>query len=263
MKLLTLNCHSWQEKEQLEKINHLAKVIKEQDFDVIALQEVSQHMNEAQFKGNLKADNYVVVLQKALEDIGGPHYDVVWDFAHIGYDVYEEGLCLLSKHPIKDQRSIFVSQSQDKNNWKTRNIVSITVEYNGKLIDFYSCHLWWWHDEEEPFKEQFKRLNESINSNRQTFLLGDFNNNANVRNEGYDYIKSLGFLDTFELAKVKDEGITARGKIDGWEANREALRLDLVLTNSPITVNSSKVIFNGENEAVVSDHYGVIVEIEV
>ena len=60
MKLLTLNCHSWQEKEQLEKINHLAKVIKEQDFDVIALQEVSQHMNEAQFKGNLKADNYVV-----------------------------------------------------------------------------------------------------------------------------------------------------------------------------------------------------------
>ena len=263
MKLLTLNCHSWQEEDQLEKIRHLAETIKSEDYDVIALQEVSQHRASKDYKDNLKEENFLVVLLKELEKLNVNEYDSVWDYAHIGYDVYEEGVCLLSKHPIKDQRSIFVSQSQDKNNWKTRNIVSITVEYNGKLIDFYSCHLGWWHDEEEPFKEQFKRLNESINSNRQTFLLGDFNNNANVRNEGYDYIKSLGFLDTFELAKVKDEGITARGKIDGWEANREALRLDLVLTNSPITVNSSKVIFNGENEAVVSDHYGVIVEIEV
>ena len=28
MKLLTLNCHSWQEDNQLEKIKYLAKVIK-------------------------------------------------------------------------------------------------------------------------------------------------------------------------------------------------------------------------------------------
>lgn len=29
MKLLTLNCHSWQEKEQLRKIEYIAETIKE------------------------------------------------------------------------------------------------------------------------------------------------------------------------------------------------------------------------------------------
>lgn len=42
MKLLTLNCHSWQEDNQIEKIKYLAKVIQEEEYDVIALQEVSQ-----------------------------------------------------------------------------------------------------------------------------------------------------------------------------------------------------------------------------
>ena len=36
MKLLTLNCHSWKEKNQIEKIKHLAQVIKEKQYDVIA-----------------------------------------------------------------------------------------------------------------------------------------------------------------------------------------------------------------------------------
>lgn len=42
MKLLTLNCHAWQEENQIEKIQHLAQVIKEKQYDVIALQEVMQ-----------------------------------------------------------------------------------------------------------------------------------------------------------------------------------------------------------------------------
>ena len=42
MKLLTLNCHSWLEEEQLYKIKYLAKTIVEEKYDVIALQEASQ-----------------------------------------------------------------------------------------------------------------------------------------------------------------------------------------------------------------------------
>ena len=45
MKLLTLNCHSWQEENQIEKIKYLAKIIKEKQYDVIALQEVSQNID--------------------------------------------------------------------------------------------------------------------------------------------------------------------------------------------------------------------------
>lgn len=35
MKLLTLNCHSWQEENQAEKITYLAETIKEKSYDVV------------------------------------------------------------------------------------------------------------------------------------------------------------------------------------------------------------------------------------
>ena len=54
MKLLTLNCHSWQEENQIEKIQYLAKVIQEEEYDVIALQEVSQSIQAENVCGNKK-----------------------------------------------------------------------------------------------------------------------------------------------------------------------------------------------------------------
>ena len=37
MKLLTLNCHSWQEDNQIEKIKYLAKIIKEKQFNLSSI----------------------------------------------------------------------------------------------------------------------------------------------------------------------------------------------------------------------------------
>ena len=42
MKLLTINVHAWIEENQDEKMETLAKVIAEKDYDVIAMQEVNQ-----------------------------------------------------------------------------------------------------------------------------------------------------------------------------------------------------------------------------
>ena len=86
---------------------------------------------------------------------------------------------------------------------------------------------------------------------------------VNVRDEGYDYLISKGLVDTYTVAEVKDEGMTVEGKIDGWSDNKKDLRIDLVLTNQPVRVKSSHVIFNGQNKEVVSDHFGVEVELEL
>lgn len=261
MKLLTLNCHSWQEENQLEKIKYIAQIIKENDYDIIALQEVSQHIENSLYEGILREDNYMLLLKKELKNLNVDNYESVWDFSHMGYDVYEEGLCLLSKHPMVEKESFYITNGDSKYNWKSRKVVKASVDYNGEVIDFVSCHLGWWNDEEEPFKIQVQNLNKRINNDRQTFLLGDFNNNANIRNEGYDFIKNTGWIDTYDLSHTKDEGITVKGKIDGWEENKSKLRLDLILTNKNIDVKSSNVIFNGSNKDVVSDHYGVEVEL--
>lgn len=56
MKLLTLNCHSWQEENQLQKIKYLAEIINEKKYDVIALQEVSQSIEAPYIYENIKED---------------------------------------------------------------------------------------------------------------------------------------------------------------------------------------------------------------
>ncbi|PEA84382.1 endonuclease/exonuclease/phosphatase family protein [Bacillus pseudomycoides] len=263
MKLLTLNCHSWQEENQIEKIRHLAKTIQEEGYDVIALQEVSQSIKAQNVWGNKKKDNFGLVLLAELEKLGLGNYNIVWDYSHIGYDIYEEGSAIITKHPIVKQDSFFVSESKDISYWKARKIVSVTISYKGKNITFYSCHLGWWNDEEESFQRQVDCLIKHVNENELSILMGDFNNNARLQGEGYDYLMQKGLYDTYELAFEKDEGTTVQGKIAGWDENKQNLRIDLILSNKPKTVISSKVIFNGINRNIISDHFGVEVQLNI
>lgn len=257
MNLLTLNCHSWHEENQHEKIRHLAETIKEKHYDVIALQEVNQSINAKLLYGDIKGDNFGIVLLKELEKIGVADYSLVWSFSHLVYETYEEGVAILTKHPIVTEHSFFVSQGTDVTYWKTRKIVGVQIQYQQAAISFYSCHMGWWIDEEEPFKQQADRLLQNINNEKPIFLMGDFNNSPSHPQEGYDYLIGQGFYDTYELAKHKDSGTTVEGKITGWQHNKEDLRIDLILTNSIVDVHSSKVIFNNRNKSVISDHFGV------
>lgn len=261
MKLLTLNCHSWQEDNQLEKIKILAETIAENDYDVIALQEVSQRRDSPIAFGAVREDNFALVLVEELRKLGAVDYRFTWDFAHLGYEVYEEGLAILTKHKIEEEYSFFISRDQDQSYWKTRKIVGAKIHVDGQPVSFYSCHLGWWHDEEEPYKFQADSLLEQVKNDGVFFLMGDFNNAASVRGEGYDYLLDHGLYDTFELAVEKDSGVTIAGEIAGWEENKQDLRIDLILAGQLVEPKYSRVIFNGKNKPVVSDHYGVEVAI--
>lgn len=261
MKILTLNCHSWQEENQIDKLKYLANVIKENDYDVVALQEVSQLIKSKVIFDNIKEDNFMHMLVEELKNLGCYEYDFKWDYSHIGYDIYEEGIGILTKHKIKDSTSFFISNSTNLEFWKTRKIVNVDIEYGEKVYSMYSCHLGWWEDDEEPFKNQVDKLISKINKDKTSIILGDFNNNAFIRNEGYDYLMANKIYDTYILAEVKDEGYTVKGNIAGWEENSKNLRLDLILTNKQLEVKYSKVIFNNKNKNIISDHFGVEVQI--
>jgi maltose 6'-phosphate phosphatase len=263
MKLLTLNSHSWQEDNPYEKIKHLVETIIEKSYDVIALQEVSQTVEEIIVYENIKIDNYGLVLLNELKKHGVDSYSLLWEFSH-NYSYqgdFEEGLAILTKYPVVDEHSFYVSTIKDVNNWKTRKIIGATIEYNEKQFTFYSCHMGWWHDDEEPFKDQVKVLLQKINKESTVFLMGDFNNDAFIEGEGYEYLINHGLFDTYHLAELKDDGVTVMGKIPGWEENEQKKRIDLILTNRLVPVKYSKVIFNNKNKAIVSDHFGVEVEI--
>lgn len=258
MKLLTLNCHSFMEENWKGKLNKIIEVIEKNDYDIVTFQEVSQSLNADIEYDNVRKDNYGLAIKKGLE-LRGKKYNLMWDYSHIGYDKYEEGIGILTKYAFVSSESFFVSENEDLNYWKTRKIVKVTID-NGELIDIYSCHLGWWSDIEESSKNQIDNIMNRVKNDRISFLMGDFNSEADVRKEGYDYLtKEYGLYDTYNLAKHKCSGITVKGKIDGWK-DSESKRLDLILCNKEIEVLKSKVIFNGENEPEVSDHFGLEVD---
>lgn len=170
MKLLTLNCHSWMEENQLEKIKYLAETIKEKQYDVIALQEVSQGIQKKIVSEDIKEDNFIYLLNKELNNLGEFNYKYVWDFSHIGYDIYEEGLSILTRHKIKDIESFYITKSSEKTFYKSRKIIKCTIVIENKSIDFFTCHLGWWNDESEPFKYQVDNLVSKIN--KLSFIMG-------------------------------------------------------------------------------------------
>lgn len=257
MKLLTLNCHSWQEENQHEKIRKIAETIKEKSYDVIALQEVSQSKAAEKIDHKLKKDNFALVILEELQQLGVTEYQLAWDCSHYGYEIYEEGLAILTKHPIVEEESFFITRSEDPEFWKTRKIVGAKVLIDEEPVTFYSCHLGWWNDEVEPYTEQIDALLKQAGRNDKYFLMGDFNNDAGLKSEGYDYIRGKGLYDTYVLAEKKDEGSTVKGKIAGWSENKRDLRIDYIFSSFPVKVASSSVIFNGTNKPVVSDHFGV------
>lgn len=284
MKILTLNAHAWREENGEAKLTHLAQTIIERNYDIIAFQEVNQMMqiegvapsylskegSRAEFingdfmaDGEIRYNNYIEILLEKINALGGPKYYYFWDKAKSLRETYEEGCAILSKYPFKEKEAFLVSGVTDTTNPKRRTIVRGTIAYKDELIDLYSCHLGWWHDEIDPAGPQIDKLMAKVNRNRLSFLMGDFNNNAHIRNEGYDYLMSKGLEDTYVLAEEKDEGSTVEGEIAGWNGNKESLRIDLILMNKVLGVKTSRVIFNGQYKEVVSDHYGVEAEVEL
>lgn len=275
MKCLTLNTHSWHETNQLEKISQLADYINQQQFDIIALQEVNQSMSEPQLDISaliesryyatdsnitIRQNNFAYVL---LQQLSADYY-WTWVPTHQTRHTYDEGLAILSRTPIVQASYDFVSQLQDYNNYRTRRLLIVQTEVNGQSVWIADGHYGWWHDEEH-FRGQWDRTEQllSPHQNQLILMLGDLNNVAEIRDEGYDYVMSKGWFDTYTLAKVKDDGHTVVKAIAGWENNATSLRIDYILANRPLAVHSSAVALNGVNGAIVSDHLGVAVELDL
>lgn len=276
MKLLTLNTHSLAEPDYERKLTLFAELIKRERPDVFALQEVNQTAGGECLKGGedtgyvpcrgvgktLKKDNHGYRLARILKE-SGCAYQWTWVPVKLGYGIYEEGLALFSALPIQDTRQFFISCSQEFSNWKTRKALGIQVAG----CWYFSVHMGWWEDEEEPFAlhwdQAVRQIRNLAKEGETAWVMGDFNSPSSRQGEGYDYVRSSGWWDTYELAEEKDEGITVKGGIDGWkEGEKGQKRIDYIWCSQEEKVHSSKVVCNGVESPVVSDHYGVMVRIE-
>ena len=279
MKLLTLNTHSLQEENHAQKRNWFVETVVRERPDIIALQEVNQSCDAAildadQLAGQypvpgcmqIRADNYAAQVSRELRDRG---IDCFWAWIPIkrGYGKYDEGVAILSLgRPIRCVDQFPITKTSDYSSWRTRAVLGVQVE--GLPDWFYSLHMGWWDDEVESFLTQWKTLNCCIMSKRmcgEVWLMGDFNAPDSIPGQSYEHIVASGWFDTFALARTTEGKVTVPGAIDGWRERKvykkeEGMRLDYIWCSRKQEIRSSRVLFNGIKEPVVSDHFGVMIE---
>ncbi|MBE7015277.1 MAG: endonuclease [Ruminococcaceae bacterium] len=261
MRLLTLNTHSLVDGNEEYSLGQISEAILKYDYDVIALQEVNQPTNNDVIRENapictnypVKNGNFLLKILKKV-NISSRKYTGVWCGFKESYDLFEEGVGIITRLPIKEVRTVMLSSGQEKEKWKKRYALGVKTDRG----EFYSVHFGWWEDAEESFSHQWSKLLESGIGDK-AWLMGDFN--GDFCGESYNLVISSGFYDTFQLAKERDEGYTVTKKIDGWNGG-ERKRIDYIFCNFKADVTESKTIFNGSHFGVVSDHLGVMIETE-
>ena len=259
MKLLTINVHSWLEEDQEEKMDILAKTIAQKGYDLVALQEVSQLKNSKVVYDEVKEDNYGLLLLEKIKSYTAEKYSYYWANSHIGYDKLDEGLAFITKHKIKNIEDFYCTNSQTIYSISSRKIIKVQLENID--AEFYCCHMNLPWAEDENMQDNLTTILNYSNSSKLKVLMGDFNTDALNDKEAYENILNLNLYDTYTLAKEKDDGITVCKNIAGWDDSHGKKRLDYIFTTKKVEVEKSNVIFNGENEPVISDHYGVEIEL--
>lgn len=276
MKILTLNTHSWLESNQIAKLYRLAKEIINSDFEMIALQEVNQ-LIEAPIIPNssyiqslsnkpIRKDNFAYLLIKILKQLGKNYY-CIWVDSHTGFKIYEEGVALISKTPFINTQVITCRDSLNFTDVRRRSLIGGSVYYHEKEVWFYSVHFSWWQfKNEELFATEWFNFQKQgkISKNDFSIIMGDFNNDASIKHEGYELIQSTSALyDSFYQAQEKIGEYSVTKKIDGWENNKNELRIDYIFTTQPLKIKTYKILFNGQTQPTISDHYGISIDMEI
>ena len=274
MRLLTLNTHSLVGEDFPGRAAEFFAALPGQDADVIALQEVNQTADapvlpDSALEGfvpcgtdrPLRRDNYAAAVARALREAGAC-YCWTWLPVKLGYGKYDEGLAFFSRRPIVSVESFFISRSRAYENWRTRKALVIRTE--GDATRFCNLHMSWWRDTEEPFLPQWEIVQGHFDKAERVWLMGDFNNPPHIRGEGYDRMLLSGWYDSYLHAKRRFGEETVRGDIDGWRGHatgKDRLRIDQLWCNHPPRVQTYRTVFDGWEEPVVSDHFGVAITV--
>lgn len=273
MKVLTLNTHSYMEEDLGKQIEVLAQTIKKNDYYLVSLQEVNQGRNAAKITTNnyfqpvlkqkaIREDNFMLLLVNRLSELGCNYY-WSWVYNHIGYDIYHEGVGLLSKSPLASY-SLLISKSADPKDYRTRNVLISKTNHQGRDFVVINGHFSWWISSSEGFSYEWQQLeNEAKKISLPMMIMGDFNNSDEVADQGYQLIMEspLNFLDSYKQAEVRHGRGTVEKAIDGWRNNHTSIRIDYIFNQAAFRVNKYKTVFDGKDLPLISDHLGIEAEI--
>lgn len=252
--------------ECTKKLFDLAEHILAENYDIVCLQEINQliesetvdqsdldYYHPIAESPEIHTDNYAFLLVNYLEK-HGRYYHWSWAYNHIGYDIYQEGVAILSKTAI-DVEAKLISDTDDPGDYHTRRALIAQTFLKDKPITVVSLHMSWY---EKGFDKEWRRLEKVLLPKKDNLiLLGDFNNPSGE--EGYQMIlkSPLELFDSHKVARRVIGTHTILADIDGWEDSHQQLKVDYAFVSSTFRVISSEVTLDGGTEPIVSDHFGL------
>jgi len=247
LKILTLNLHCLVEEDLEKKQIIIANAIIEHQIDIVFLQEVAQTKSN----DRIVEDNYALTLQTLLEERGAK-YNLYFEKIKESFGVYDEGLAFLSKMQLDFVSFEYISKTKEYSNWKSRKL--LVYRLNSEKEVFLATTHFGWSDGYEVFEEQFDQANMILSGHERVILAGDFNITPNSKE--YQYIINHNWSDIFK-EDVYGNQPTFRGDAS---TNGKDVRIDYIMTTLQMRVISKNTLFK---ETRVSDHFGILAEIEL
>lgn len=268
-KVLTLNLHTYQEEVHTKELDFysaykeqihskIASFIEKEEIDFILFQEVGQHKDEVIVEPSLCFIKKYNAMKEIL-DLCHTNYYFSYDFAHYGWNIWEEGVGIVSKVPFSQTQSLYVSKSKDLENFQSRKLIIGQCEIDGVSFIVCSVHLNWWN---QGFQEEVEQMIKELKKYKDKVLIlgGDFNNAYHT--EGYTYFikrckeEGIYLQDSYLVGNPMDE-YQPTIREDAFAKNQ---RIDYIfLSEEQCVVKKSSICFSDDSEeGRVSDHYGVL-----
>ena len=226
VRVMTYNLHQGFDVHGSHGLENIARVIQAEDPDIIALQEVSRG-----WVVNGSVDMLVWLSQRLEMDyVWGPAADPVW------------GNAVLSRLPIISSQN----HRMPNNDMVRLDRAFLTVEVvvgGGETIDVVATHFHSGDGDSAIRIPQAKAVLETVDKNRTSVLLGDFN--AHPDHPEMLLFADAGFNDAFVASGATGDGFTYPAD-NPWE------RIDYVWASPDLEVRDLSV-----SDSLASDHLAV------
>ncbi len=253
LSLLTLNLHCLEEMDLEIKQQQVSETILQKDIDIILFQEVAQYSNEEIIIENIKPSNYGYAIQQQLQQLNKQYY-YYFEPIKSSFNKYDEGVAILSKYPLHDVTSNYISKTHEYKYWRTRKMLKGDLNIHDNVFSIVTVHTGW-TDKYEIFEDQIDRLVSHVDLHNTCIFAGDFNVRPNT--DEYNYILSKKLIDvipnTHELYNYPTH-------IEDMDIHKGSTRIDYFFTNQIVNVVKTEILFE---DVRVSDHNGVYIELKI
>lgn len=164
IRVASLNLHTWQEDDAHTKLLRIASGMAALRADVLLLQEVGEHVSDP------SRPNAGELVKKHIELCTLRPWYHAWAMAHIGFDVYREGLSILSSAPLADIEVWPLSGGA-----LARVALVATTTLAGVTLRVASTHVTWGAEGALEVEALRARLESDPAPRAATVVAGDFN----------------------------------------------------------------------------------------